>query len=364
MCKIATGRSNVVSFHGGYHGHGQSMLALMGNLGAKSPVQGLMPEVHFLPFPYHYRQPFGISDPAEADKTVMKYIETALTDDESGIPKPACVVVEAIQGEGGVQPMSPWALRELRRITKEADIPLVVDEVQAGFCRSGKFFAFQHSETGDQAPADVHGKGTAEKCQGVAAAAPGCTADQSCGSCSYAGIEPDVVCVSKALGGSMPMACIAFTEDLNKWAPAAHTGTFRGNQIGFATGAAGIKYMKEQRLWEAAASKGEWLRARMEALKAELPFIGDVRGRGLMMGIELVHPGTSDHTGVPLPNGELAIATQKRAFHQNKLIVEKGGRHGAVMRFLPPLTIEQGELEHGVDLFEKSLRDAAAEMAM
>jgi diaminobutyrate-2-oxoglutarate transaminase len=338
------------------------MLALMGNLGAKSPVAGLMPEVHFLPFPYHYRQPFGIKDPEEADTAVMKYIETALNDDESGIPKPACVGVEAIQGEGGVQPMSPWALRELRRITMEADIPLILDEVQAGFCRSGKFFAFQHSETGADAPKDVHGQGAAEKCQGVGAPAPNCGADTSCGSCSYAGIEPDVVCVSKAVGGSMPMACISFTEELNKWAPAAHTGTFRGNQIAFATGAAGIKFMKENRLWEAAAQKGEWLRARMEALQQELPFIGDVRGRGLMMGVELIQPGTEDHTGVPLPFGALAAATQKCAFHENKLIIEKGGRQGAVLRFLPPLTVEQDELERGVDLMEDSLRKAAAQM--
>lgn len=189
---------------------------------------------------------FGM-DPQEGEKAVMRYIETALTDDESGIPKPACVVMEAIQGEGGCGAMSPYALKEIRRITEERDIPLVLDEVQAGFCRSGDFFAYEHG-----------------------------------------GIVPDVVCLSKAVGGSLPMAVIAFQEHLNKWAPAAHTGTFRGNGLAFATGSASLEYMKEHKLWEHATKRGEQLQKFFTELQKETKSIGDVRGRGLIQGIELV----------------------------------------------------------------------------
>lgn len=336
LCKVATGRRAVVSFHGGYHGMGQSTMAMMGNLNTKSNVPGLMGDTYFLPFPYQYRQPFGIKDPEEADAAVMAYIETALRDDESGIPKPACVVVEAIQGEGGVQPMSPWAMRELRRITKEQDIPLVIDEVQAGFCRSGRVFAFQHSDEGPEVSAPI------------------------ASDAKYGGIKPDVVCMSKAVGGGMPQAVVAFSEELNKWAPAAHTGTFRGNQISFATGTATLQYMQEHKLWEKAERQGEWLQKRLNELAEETGIIGDVRGRGLMVGAELVRKDATDHNGVPMPDGEAAAAVQAHAFKEKKLIIEKGGRHGGVLRFLPPLTVTDEELERCVDMFSDSVRAVAA----
>eukprot|EP00500_Bicosoecida_sp_ms1_P001095 CAMPEP_0203810246 /NCGR_PEP_ID=MMETSP0115-20131106/2821_1 /ASSEMBLY_ACC=CAM_ASM_000227 /TAXON_ID=33651 /ORGANISM="Bicosoecid sp, Strain ms1" /LENGTH=584 /DNA_ID=CAMNT_0050719031 /DNA_START=19 /DNA_END=1774 /DNA_ORIENTATION=+ len=321
MCKIATGRRTVLAFAGGYHGHGHGTLAMMGNLGAKTPVSGLMPDVHFLPFPYNYRHPFGMEG-EEGETAVIRAWEAMLGDDESGVPKPACVVVEAIQGEGGVHPMSPRALRELRRITREHDIPLVIDEVQAGFCRSGDFFAFEHGD-----------------------------------------IQPDVVCMSKALGGGQPLAVIAFTEELNKWGPAAHTGTFRGSQLSFVAGAASIGYMQETKLWEHAAARGEQLRKRMTELQAasDVGCIGDIRGRGLMQGVELVrdHADEVDASGRPMPDGALAGRTQVECFKRGMLL-ERGGRGGAVMRMLPPLVIQEAQIDQACDIFAEALRAAIA----
>lgn len=314
LCKIATGRRTVLSFHGGYHGHGTGTLAMMGNLGAKTPVTGLMPDVHFVPFPYQFRNPMGLSGQAGED-AVLNYIETVLGDDESGITLPACLVIEAIQGEGGVNPISPSAMRRLRQLCTERGIPMVVDEVQAGFCRSGDFYAFNES-----------------------------------------GIVPDVLCVSKAVGGSMPLAVVAFKKSLDKWGPGAHTGTFRGNSLAFAAGTASIRYLQDTQMHQQVRAKGA---AVAEQIKGwGKPFIGDVRGRGLMQGIEMVDPeGTPCGQGLLPPNGPLAARTQVECVKRG-LILERGGRQGAVLRLLPPLTITPAQLTTCVSILGEAM-DAA-----
>ncbi|KAA0160377.1 hypothetical protein FNF28_05456 [Cafeteria roenbergensis] len=317
LCKYATGRRTVMAFHGGYHGHGAGPLAMMGNLGAKEALTGLMSDVHFLPYPYAYRNPFGV-DGEEGEKTVMKYIETIFADAESGIPKPACVVVEAIQGEGGVGALSPTALRELRRITAEHDVPLVVDEVQAGFCRSGDFWAFQNNGSG---------------------------------------IVPDVVCMSKAAGGSMPLAVMAYKPELDAWSAGAHTGTFRGNQIAFACGKAQTDYLRDNKMHERAAEKGARLMGHLRDIMAESSTIVDVRGRGLMLGVEFGLADEVDHLGLPKPDGEMAGEVQKLAL-RNGMIQERGGRGGSVMRFLCPLIVEDEDIDAMADIFRTAVKQA------
>lgn len=293
-----------------------------------------------MPFPYLYRNPFGIADAAAGEEAVLAYLATMLSDDESGITKPACLVMEAIQGEGGVNAMSPHALREVRRITREAGVPLVMDEVQAGFCRSGDFFAFEHAMEGAPAGATLE---------------------------DYA---PDVLCVSKAAGGSFPLAAILFSQEMDKWGPAAHTGTFRGNQIAFAAGAASIRYMQEARLMDAASARGAQLAGRVRAVadkESTQGRIGDVRGRGLMMGIEFVanstHSSDLDPAGVPVPDGDAAAAVQLECFKRG-LILERGGRRGAVVRFLPPLTITEPEVDECADVFEEAVEAAVASLSL
>jgi len=310
LCKIATGRKTVLCFHGSYHGHGQGPLAMMGNLDTKSTMPGsLMPDVHFLPFPYKYRNPFGIPGDEGAD-ACMRYIENLLGDVESGISAPACVVLEVVQGEGGANAFQDEALRTLRRVTAERGIPLVVDEIQAGFCRTGHFHAFER-----------------------------------------AGIVPDVACFSKAVGGQMPLAVICFKEELNQWAPGSHTGTFRGNTMSMVAGTASIQFMQEEKLWETASERGHQLRQGLRQAQADTSSIGDVRGRGVMVGVELIDPRSPvDHLGLHRGHGELALTVQQECFARG-LIVERGGRDGCVVRFLPPAVITEEEVGRACEMF-------------
>jgi len=281
----------------------------------------LMPGVQFLPYPNNYRQPFGLSteEGGAGDKAVMTYVEHLLKDDESGVTRPACVVLEVIQGEGGLNMISNWALKELRTICTENGIPLIVDEIQSGFCRSGQPFSFM-----------------------------------------YSGILPDIVTLSKAAGGGQPLACVVFKNELDKWSPAAHTGTFRGNGLAFAAGAAALQWMRENKLWEQAAKKGEILTSMVN--EAKLPYVGNVRGSGMMVGIEVVDPaGEKNDDGLPPPSGDLAGEAQAECFRQG-LLIERGGRSGAVIRPLMPLIVTEDELRQGTKIIIDAIQIAGKKM--
>ena len=311
LCKTATGRSAVISFAGGYHGMGQGPLACMGNLHAKSTVNGLMPDVHSFPYPYDYRDPFGLGGEAGV-KAACNFFERTLKDPESGITKPACVILEPIQGEGGVIPAPVEFLQTVRRVTKELDIPLIVDEIQCGMGRSGKLFAFE-----------------------------------------YADIVPDVLLLSKAIGGSQPMAVVVYKKELDKWTAGAHAGTFRGNQLGMKAGTIVLNRVSQPDFLADVIRKGDEIRAHLRELQKRVSIIGDVRGKGLMVGTEFVDPkGQKDCIGSLPASGEIAGAVQKMCF-ENGLIVEKGGRNGAVMRCLCALNITDEDLGKAWKIFEK-----------
>lgn len=175
LVKTATGRRSMLSFHGGYHGMTHGALSLTGNLDAKEAVAAGMPDVHFLPYPYHYRCPFGLGG-EQGHRTSSHYIESILNDPESGIVPPAGMILEIVQGEGGVIPAEDDWVRDMRRITYECNIPLIVDEIQTGFGRTGKLYAFEHS-----------------------------------------GITPDVLLLSKAIGGSLPLSVVVYNQALDQW---------------------------------------------------------------------------------------------------------------------------------------------------
>ena len=311
LCKTATGRTSVISFAGGYHGMGQGPLACMGNLHAKSTVNGLMPDVHSFPFPYAYRDPFGLGGEAGV-KAACNFFERTLKDPESGITKPACVILEPIQGEGGVIPAPVEFLQTVRRVTKELDIPLIVDEIQCGMGRSGKLFAFE-----------------------------------------YADIVPDVLLLSKAIGGSQPMAVVVYKKELDKWTAGAHAGTFRGNQLAMKAGTITLNRVSQPDFLADVVRKGDNIRAHLRELQKKVSIIGDIRGKGLMVGTEFVDPkSTPDCIGSLPASGEIAGLVQKLCF-ENGLIVEKGGRNGAVMRCLCALNITDEDLSKAWKIFEK-----------
>ena len=320
LCKTATGRGSVIAFSGGYHGMGHGSMALTGNCNAKNHVQNIMPGVQFMPYPYSYRCPMGIGGEA-GTKACTAYLERLLKDPESGVTKPAAIILEPIQGEGGVVPAPVEFLQAVRRITRELGIPMICDEIQCGMGRSGKVFAFE-----------------------------------------YADIVPDVILISKAIGGGQPLSVVVYDKALDLWGPGAHAGTFRGNQVAMAAGTVVMKRISDPEFLKEVVRKGEKMRSRFLKLKEEVSIIGDVRGKGLMLGVEFIDPnGPKDIMGNPEPGGEVALKVQRLCF-DNKLIMEKGGRNGSVMRCLCPLTITDEQIDEAMDIFEKVVKEVDADV--
>ena len=320
LCKTATGRNTVIAFSGGYHGMGHGSMALTGNCNAKNKVGNIMPGVQFMPYPYSYRCPMGIGGEA-GTKACIAYLERLLKDPESGVTKPAAIILEPIQGEGGVIPAPIEFLQAVRRITRELDIPMICDEIQCGMGRSGKVFAFE-----------------------------------------YADIVPDVVLISKAIGGGQPLSVVVYDRKLDVWGPGAHAGTFRGNQVAMAAGTVVMKRISDPEFLKEVIRKGEIMKSRFLKLKDEVSIIGDVRGKGLMLGVEFIDPnGAKDLMGHPEPGGDIALKVQRLCF-ENKFIMEKGGRNGSVMRCLCPLTITDEQIEEAMDIFEKVVKEVDADV--
>jgi diaminobutyrate-2-oxoglutarate transaminase len=317
LVRTATGRSNLMAFHGAYHGMTQGALGLMGNLGPKGYLDGLASSAQFLPFPYDYRCPFGVGGEA-GERIGLHYIENQLTDPESGVLKPAGMILETLQGEGGVVPASANWLREVRRITRDAGVPMILDEIQCGVARTGKPFAFQHAD-----------------------------------------IVPDVLVLSKAIGGSQPMAVVVYNKSLDVWKPGSHAGTFRGNQLAMVAGSTTLRIVREQQLDQHAAAMGERLAGHLRALQKDYPQRGDVRGQGLMLGVEMVNlEGRADALGRFPQNGELASKIQRECLKRG-LIIEVGGRHSSVIRFLPPLIVTAAQIDQIGEIFGAAVAAAA-----
>ena len=316
LVKTATGRRTMLSFQGGYHGMTHGALSLTGYLSPKEAIGGLMADVHFLPFPYHYRCPFGVGGEAGARMSTA-YIEHLLDDPNSGILPPAGMILEVVQGEGGVIPAPDDWLRDIRRITRERNIPLIVDEIQTGLGRTGAMYAFQH-----------------------------------------AGIVPDVVLLSKAIGGGLPVSVVLYHADLDRWAPGAHAGTFRGNQMAMAAGTATIAFIQEHGLVEHAERMGARLMGLLHRIQQESSSIGDCRGRGLMIGAEIINrEAEPDGRGSYPADAAMAQRIQAQALRLG-LILELGGRHNSTVRFLPPLIVTAEQIDTVAAIFAEAVKAA------
>lgn len=311
LAKYYTRRIPMISFEGAYHGMTAGALSLTsGDCFREDFLPGL-PEVHFVPYPYCYRCAFGM-EPETCDLHCAKHIDHILEDPHSGVARPAAVIFEAIQGEGGsIIPPDQFA-RELREICDRHDLLLIVDEIQAGFCRTGRTFAFEHY-----------------------------------------GIVPDIVTMSKALGGAgFPISCIAYREKLDKWPAGKHIGTFRGNVVAYAAGSAAIDFMVKNSLAEYAAEMGESMLSWLKEIEKDSRIVGEARGKGLMLGLELVK---DKETKEPAPE----LAKKVRTIcHRRGLLIEVGGHYFNVARFLPPLVITENLAKKGVEIIADSLREA------
>ncbi|EPM6964385.1 pyridoxal phosphate-dependent class III aminotransferase [Vibrio alginolyticus] len=313
LAKQTTGRNTMFAFRGAYHGMTNGTMGMMGNLGTKARRTGLMSDVHFMPFPYNLRCPFGLGGD-EGAKASIRYIDRLLNDDESGIMKPAAIIVEPVQGEGGVVPAPAFWLRELRRICDEHGILLIFDEIQCGVGKTGYNFAFEES-----------------------------------------GIVPDILCLSKAIGGGLPMSLLVINKQHDTWKPGEHTGTFRGNQLAMVSGAKALEIIQRDNLVEHANIAGQYLRYGLESIQKRVNCIAEVRGKGLMLGVEIKTPnGELNKFGEPQADSELTLSIQRAALERG-LIVEKGGREGAVIRFLPPLIISFQQIDFALRVFEDAI---------
>jgi diaminobutyrate-2-oxoglutarate transaminase len=310
LTRSHTGRRGVVAFAGSYHGMTEGALSVTSDTSCGGPVDT---PVHFMPYPYCYRCPLGLR-PNSCQMACAKLLQSTLEDPHSGVPRPAAVIVEPIQGEGGtIVPPKGW-LKEIRRITRTHEIPLIADEIQTGFGRTGTLWA--------------------------------CEAD---------GVAPDVLVMSKALGGiGLPLSGIAYDAALDTWEPGAHIGTFRGHQPAMAAGTAALEFTLEQDLPSHAAALGELALSALREATKELESVGEVRGRGLMIGIELVRDRQTKE-----PWQELADEL-RRACCGKGLIIELGGHYGNVARFLPPLVLTRELLLRGLDIFVEALRETEA----
>lgn len=299
VARQATGRTTVVAFTNAFHGLSLGSLAATGNSHYREAAGVALGDIARLPYDGYLG----------ADVDTLDLFEKMLDDPGSGLDLPAAVIVEAVQGEGGINVASaPW-LRRLRAITEARGILLILDEIQAGVGRTGTFFAFEH-----------------------------------------AGIVPDIVTVSKSISGSgLPMSLVLLRPEVDVWKPGAHTGTFRGNNLAFVSARVALEtYWADSALTDGVAAKGELLRAELERIAAEHPEQGFVvRGRGLMQGIAC----DADRT--------LAGRISKAAFRRG-LIIETSGAFDEVLKFLPALTITEDELARGLAIVRESLAEALA----
>lgn len=283
-----TGRQNVISFTNGFHGVTQGAAAVTANSYYKDAFGMPLAGAKFMPY-----------DGYLGDFDTLIYLEKALADTSSGLGHPAAVIVECIQGEGGLNAASAKWMEGLQDICKRYDMLLIVDDIQAGCGRSGTFFSFEEFN-----------------------------------------IQPDIITQSKSLSGyGLPMAVVLMKPELDTWKPGEHNGTFRGNNHAFVTARAAIDtYWKDSAFSDSVKKKAEIIRTRLNDIKAK--FNSDIKhkGRGIMQGIEFA-------------NGEIADRITGLAFEQG-LIIETSGSDGQVVKILTPLSIEEDTLKKGLDILE------------
>ena len=284
-------RSNIFALMGAFHGMTLGSLSLTTDADSRAGGGVALHDVTHIPAPYMF---------PELD--TIKYIETLLTDDHSGVEKPAAIILESMQADGGVFPMDIDYLIRLRELCTKYDILLICDDIQVGCGRAGWFFSFER-----------------------------------------AGIKPDIVTLSKSIGGyGFPMSIVLLKPELDIWAPGEHNGTFRGNQVAFVAAKAAIELMLGDNMEAETRRKGEIVRAFLEKEIRGLSEDIEIRGLGLLWGIDLgKHPGVSK-------------ATISECF-KNGLVIERAGRGNDVVKVMPPLVISDEELMAGLEIVKKSI---------
>jgi len=294
IARKVTGRTNVICFTNAFHGMSAGSLAATGNRFKRSGAGMSLSGTSFMP----YDRYFGNT----MDTSIM--LEKMLDDPGSGIDLPAAVILETLQGEGGLNTARGEWLRRIEAICRKHDMLLIVDDVQMGCGRTGSFFSFE----------------------GV-------------------GIQPDIVCLSKSIGGyGLPLALTLIKPEYDVFSPGEHNGTFRGNNLAFVAAAEALQYWESEQFQQGVATRANKIKQALQKMAASSPdTIAEVRGKGLIQGLVFRHP-------------ESASALSKEAFKRG-LIMETSGPHDEVAKVMPPLTIELTVLEKGLHILEASLRE-------
>ncbi|MGR5212395.1 diaminobutyrate--2-oxoglutarate transaminase [Vibrio rotiferianus] len=296
LAKKVTGRSSIVAFTNGFHGCTAGALAATGNQHHRQGAGSSLNNVTRIPFEGYA----GIDG--------LKLFETMLTDNSAGMDKPAAVLLETVQGEGGLNVASNEWLQRLSKLCKAHDILLIVDDIQAGCGRTGTFFSFEPS-----------------------------------------GIKPDMVTLSKSIGGyGLPMAIVLLKPELDKWKPGEHNGTFRGNNHAFVTAAKALEtYWSNDRFEVHIKRCSNMVEEVIQRSVQRFPeLFVQCKGRGMMIGIEC-------------KNGEISGDIAKACF-ESGMVIETAGPNDEVVKFFCPLTISEAELTQGLNIFEGSVEAIAS----
>jgi diaminobutyrate-2-oxoglutarate transaminase len=293
LARKVTGRTTVVSFTNAFHGMTLGSLAVTGNRMKRSGAGVPLHDTCILPYD-------GYIDGVDS----ADYARRLLLDQGSGVAQPAAIIVETVQGEGGLHSASNTWLQKLEQTCREIGALLIVDDIQAGCGRTGPFFSFER-----------------------------------------AGIHPDIICLSKSISGyGLPMALTLIRPDLDAWAPGEHNGTFRGNNLAFVTAHAALAFWEDNHLESATEAKSHQMRRRLAHWVEAYPGLqGEVRGQGMMLGLACGVEG-------------MAKRLSHAAFRRG-LLAETSGPNDEVLKLLPPITTDLDTLDAGMDIIEASIEE-------
>ncbi|RLE72156.1 MAG: aspartate aminotransferase family protein [Thermoprotei archaeon] len=308
LARKYTKRHEFIALMCSFHGRTLGTLSITGQSGRRRYDMGpYLSGVSFIPPPYCYRCFFGLTYP-ECDLQCARFIRYAI--EYSSSKCVAAFIAEGVMGEGGIIPPPPEYFKIIKEILDEYGILFICDEVQSGYGRTGKFFAIEHY-----------------------------------------GVDPDLMTLAKGIASGFPIsACVARPEIGDAFEPGDHLSTFGGNPISAAAALATIEYMIKNRLPEQAAEKGEYVMKRLNEMKERHPIIGDVRGKGLMIGIELVKDRETKKPAVD------EAKRVRELCREMGVLVGRGGVVASVIRFQPPLVITKEQLDKALDVFEEALR--------
>ncbi|MFW2372684.1 MAG: diaminobutyrate--2-oxoglutarate transaminase [Gammaproteobacteria bacterium] len=289
LARMVKGRSNVIAFTNGYHGLTMGSLAVTGNDFYRDESYGARNNADSVPFDGY------LGD----DVNTIDYLRKFIADKSSGIDLPAAIIVETVQGEGGINVASAKWLQELETLCHDFDILLIVDDIQMANGRTGTFFSFEE-----------------------------------------AGIKPDMVTISKSIGGGLPMALLLMRPELDQWKPGEHTGTFRGNNLAFVAATKALSYWDNDDFADSIAYKGKIIEEALQGIVNKYPDLEiKLRGRGMVWGLDFGPTGFA---------GEIS----KAAF-ENYLLIELAGSKDNVLKFLPPLVIAEETLREGLAIIDR-----------